>query len=76
MVAPATPYDHDEFGRVRVQCVDDGTVYFNAVGETIHGTGLPLAGRQPVADFEDATEPAPQGVSVPTEAIRADEPSL
>jgi len=76
MVVPTTPYQHAEHGRVVVQAVADDTVYFDIVGETIHGTDQPLCGRQPREAFEAATEPAEQGVSLPTAEIAADEPSL
>lgn len=69
------PFNHDKHGQVRVVCVADGVVYFDVVGETIHGTDQPLVGRQPREAFEIATEPAEQTATCPPAQIDTTEPT-
>jgi hypothetical protein len=72
MIATGAPYRHDEHGRVEPLVVRDGVVYFETIGATISGTGIPASGREPVSVFAANATPADQCIGATTETLHPD----
>lgn len=68
-IAEGAPYDHPEYGEVRVVLVDGSTVVFEQPDERLSMADSPPLHKERIEDFRRTVDPLPVSIAVPTRSI-------